>query len=162
MLTGLNNKDFPYFRKSLDESKVYPDTTHSPSNSFVLVVDDSTDSAHVLTLLLRQQGYTALAVGSGSEARRVLEKILPAVVILDVMMPELDGLEVLQWIRAHDSLARLPVLMYSADQSPETERKAMLCGAQGFLVKGRTAFSELLGAVGKHALARQRAPEGED
>jgi CheY-like chemotaxis protein len=88
---------------------------------------------------------------------RVLEKIVPALVILDVMMPGIDGIQILQWIRGHDGLTRLPVLMYTADQSPEIENEALRCGAQGFLVKGRVLFGDLLGAVGKHATARPQA-----
>lgn len=134
-------------------AKVYPYTTNSLANPFVLVVDDDADAAEILSLLLRQQGYIALPVGSGAEAMRVLEKIVPALVILDVMMPGIDGLQVLRWIRGHNGLARLPVLMYTADQSAEVESTAMRSGAQGYFVKGRVLFRELLGAVGEFATA---------
>jgi two-component system cell cycle response regulator len=91
-------------------------------------------------------------VGSGAEAIRVLGKIIPAVVILDVMMPGMDGFEVLRWIRDNECLARLPVMMYSADPSPEAEGQALRSGAQAFLVKGRIPISELLVAVDRHAI----------
>ena len=92
-----------------------------------------------------------MAVGSGAEAIRFLGNIIPAVVILDVMMPGMDGLEVLQWIRGNQSLARLPVMMYTADPSPETRTRALSCGAQEFLVKGGNPISELLVAVDRQA-----------
>jgi len=143
----------------LEHGKGYPYTTDSHSNPFILVVDDSTDNANVLTLLLRQKGYTAVAVASGAEAIRFLEKIIPAVVILDVMMPGMDGFEVLQWIRGNQCLARLPVMMYTADPSPEVHGRALRSGAQEFLVKGRAPISELLGAVGRHAMPSHATPE---
>src|SRR5690348_13440518 len=90
----------------------------------------------MLALLLRLWGHDAQAVTGGPEALDYLNGHTPAVVVLDVMMPQMSGLDVLRVIRSDGRLPHLPVVMYSAVGDEQTRREAADLGAQGYVVKG--------------------------
>ena len=77
----------------------------------VLVVDDEPIVRDVVVRYLQRDGYRTLEAGDGASARELLEREPPALVVLDVMLPELDGLELCRWIRARSDL---PVIMLTA------------------------------------------------
>jgi CheY-like chemotaxis protein len=112
------------------------------SRQRILVVDDHLDGANALVRLLRQSGCDALAVGSGEEALSVLEEQTPDAVILDVMMPGMDGPTLLRTIRANPRLRDLPVVMYSSDSNYERVDEARRLGAQDYIVKGRFGWQD--------------------
>jgi PleD family two-component response regulator len=75
----------------------------------------------------------------------------PSLMILDVNMPEMDGLTVLRTIKEHDELKDVRVLMYSADTHHETMVEAKRLGAVDFLVKGTVGFDNLVARICEHA-----------
>jgi DNA-binding response OmpR family regulator len=98
----------------------------------VLVVDDEPIVREVVVRYLRRDGYTTLEAGDGEVARRVIEAGSPALVILDVMLPGLDGLELCRWIRRRSDL---PVILLTA-RGEETDRIAGLeLGADDYVTK---------------------------
>jgi CheY-like chemotaxis protein len=113
----------------------------------ILVVDDHLAGAEALVRLLRQCGREALAVGSGSEALSVLEHNTPEAVILDVMMPGMDGPTVLRRIRDNPRLKNIPVLMYSSDSNYERAEEARRLGAQDYIVKGRFGWQDFYSRI---------------
>jgi CheY-like chemotaxis protein len=110
----------------------------------ILIVDDHKDTATGLERLLRYAGHEAVAVTGGGEALALLHIRLPALVVLDVNMPDMDGLTVLRTIKEHDELKSVPVAMYSADTNHETMVEAKRLGAVEFLVKGTVGFDKLI------------------
>jgi CheY-like chemotaxis protein len=80
----------------------------------ILIVDDEIDFLHAVQGVLEDEGYETLAAGSGPQALDLLRADPPALVLLDYMMPVMNGAEVFQAIRAMDSLKDTPVVLMSA------------------------------------------------
>jgi CheY-like chemotaxis protein len=102
------------------------------------------DSCRPLTVLVRHLGHTGDYITSGTAALEYLGKILPDILILDVMMPGMDGMEVLQRLRADPRYAKLRVVMFSAMDGQGVRRRAFDLGANDYWVKASMGF-ELLG-----------------
>ena len=99
----------------------------------ILVVEDDAHIAEGLKLNLSLQGYEATIAGSGTEALRVWKEWNPHLIVLDIMLPGLDGLSVLRHIRLTDE--RLPVLILSAKGGPDDRIKGFSCGVDDYLAK---------------------------
>ncbi len=124
----------------------------TPTRARLLVVDDDAGNRVPLVRLLANAGVDARGATSGPEALAVLDGFRPHLVLLDVMMPDMDGFEVLRLMRAdrrHDGIA---VLMYTALGQDETRWRALVLGAQGYVLKG-TAFADVLAEVRRHVAA---------
>ena len=113
----------------------------------ILIVDDQKDTGTALERLLRYAGHESVSVTGGAEALAMLHVRKPALLILDVNMPEMDGLTVLRTIKEHDELKDVPVAMYSADTHHETMAEARRLGAVDFLVKGTIGFDKLVARI---------------
>jgi len=98
----------------------------------VLVVDDDAPSRKMIGFLLREEGYTVLSAGSGPEALALLDKEMPDLVILDVMMPGMDGLEVCRRIRR---IADLPIIFLSAKGEMADRVAGLDSGGDDYLPK---------------------------
>ena len=101
----------------------------------ILVVEDDPDARKVLSLILKLDGFGAEVASSGPEAIQMLSEALPDLVLLDVMMPDMDGYEVCAWIRANPSTAHLPVVMLSGKADPESVARGLEVGANEYLAK---------------------------
>lgn len=124
-----------------------------PAGATVLVVDDEPIVREIVATYLRREGYRALEAGDGLTARDLIERAQPALVVLDVMLPGIDGLELCRWIRAR---SEVPVIMLTA-RGEEGERvRGLSVGADDYVVK---PFStpELMARV--RALLRRARPE---
>ncbi|OBK52128.1 histidine kinase [Mycobacterium kubicae] len=122
----------------------------------VVVADDNADMREYLTNLLRTSGYEVTDVTDGSQALEVIRSQLPELVISDVMMPNLDGLQLLAALRNDPRTAALPVLLLSARAGQEASIEGLLAGADDYLVKPFAA-AELLARVRANVeLARLR------
>lgn len=85
-----------------------------PSNIDILIVDDKPENLHVLSTLLTEQGYCVRGVVSGSMALRAVQSAPPHLVLLDIMMPEMDGYEVCYHLKADPKTASIPIIFISA------------------------------------------------
>ena len=117
----------------------------------ILVVDDHRDTASFLCKILHRQGYETLCAADGPEALAFLESSTPQLIILDVQMPGMSGLEVLEVMQADARLKSIPVLVYSAAHERSQNDRALRLGAKAFLVKGTVSVPELLAFVTTHA-----------
>jgi two-component system OmpR family response regulator len=99
----------------------------------VLVVDDEESLADLLTLALQYEGWEVRSAGSGSEAVRIAREFAPDAMLLDLLLPDFDGIEVLRRLRA-DS-CDVPVLFLSARDDVEDRSAGLSAGAQGYLTK---------------------------
>jgi len=119
----------------------------SSGNPFVLVVDDHAEVCRGLERLLRADGlFAAYAVG-GAAALAWLGECTPDLILLDLMMPEVDGLEVLRRVRADPRTAALPVIVFSALAESQGREPAMLAGATDYWVKTGFNFDDLRGRL---------------
>jgi DNA-binding response OmpR family regulator len=111
----------------------------------ILIVDDNIDSITILRTILEQQGFSVQAALSGKEALQKLQEDLPEVVLLDVMMPEMSGLEVLQAIRDNNATATLPVIMVTAKVQDDDMLAGYQYGADYYITKPCTSKQLLYG-----------------
>ncbi|MCW2306120.1 response regulator transcription factor [Rhodobium gokarnense] len=119
----------------------------------VLLAEDEPNIVESLTFLLERAGFD---VAVETDGRKALDKALadtPDVLILDVMLPEIDGYEILRQLRADRRADRLPVLMLTAKGQREDRDTALECGADLFITKP-FANSEIVAAVVKLADGR--------
>jgi diguanylate cyclase (GGDEF)-like protein/PAS domain S-box-containing protein len=101
----------------------------------VLVVDDEPSLRHLLSQFLRHEGHATVSVGSGGEALHLLRTQPIDLVLLDMFMPEMNGLEVLAQIKADPALSDIPVVMISADQDIDGIATCLKLGAEDYLPK---------------------------
>ncbi len=99
----------------------------------VLVVDDEPAVAEALRLYLKFAGYEALTALSGAEALRKVQGARPDLILLDIKMPKMDGLEVLHHIRLMDPGVR--VIVFTAVRDEQVRREALAHGAADFVTK---------------------------
>jgi len=98
----------------------------------VLVVDDEEIVRDVVVRYLKRDGYRTLEAATGEEALRILERETPSLVVLDVMLPEHDGLEICRWIRARSDL---PVIMLTARGEEADRIVGLELGADDYVTK---------------------------
>jgi two-component system response regulator VicR len=80
----------------------------------IMVVDDEPDVVDLIKLVLESDGYTVITAYSGKESLEKLDKETPDLILLDIMMPQMDGWEVFRRIRADERTANIPVAMLTA------------------------------------------------
>jgi len=101
----------------------------------VLLVDDEEDILTIIGKRITQAGYRLLTAASGEDALKILEKEIPDVVLLDVMMPGMDGEEVFNNIRRRKELATVPVIFFTAKDSLEDKIKGLSRGVNDYITK---------------------------
>ena len=99
----------------------------------LLVVDDDKNTRLFLTALLEDAGYTATAASNGEEALEVMDRAHIDLVVLDIMMPKMDGYEFTRLLRESDN--NLPILMVSAKQLPADKHKGFAVGTDDYITK---------------------------
>ena len=92
----------------------------------ILLVDDEEDILDFLELILEEQGYTIIKANSGKDALAAAQMHRPELILLDIMMPEMDGWEVLKLLKADEEMQHIPVAMLTA----RTEMKDKIQGLQ--------------------------------
>jgi signal transduction histidine kinase len=148
-------------RWSLDEIPTAPDTPGLPpadvQGGRILLADDNADMRDYLRRLLSQY-WTVEAVSDGASALRAVRQRLPDLVLTDVMMPGLDGFQLLRALRSGPRTSTIPVLLLSARAGEEARVEGFDAGADDYLVKPFAA-QELVARVNAHlkmAAARRR------
>jgi CheY-like chemotaxis protein len=124
----------------------------------LLLVDDNVDATRPLAMLFRFFSHKVDYVSSGDQALRYLEQQLPDLMVLDVMMPGMDGMEVLRRIRSDSRMRHIPIIMFSAVSDPAYREEALSKGANDYLVKGSIEIEELRRRVERLATVGQVPP----
>jgi PAS domain S-box-containing protein len=122
----------------------------------VLIADDNADMREYLTTLLRNSGYDVSDVDDGRRALEAIRSQVPDLVISDVMMPGMDGLQLVAALRKDSRTAAVPVLLLSARAGQEASIEGLQAGADDYLVKPFTAAELLARARANIELARLR------
>jgi len=113
-----------------------PDTLMPAADALILVVDDEPLNRTIIEALLRKGGFhDVVGLSDGASALAFVEERVPACILLDVVMPEMDGLEVCRRLRADPRFARVPVIVQTAMSSPEDRRAAFAAGASDVVAK---------------------------
>lgn len=101
----------------------------------ILVVDDEMYIVNILDFTLAGEGWEVVSANNGEDALRTLLKFEPDLVILDVMMPRIDGVEVCRAIKAREESADTPVIMLTAKDREKDKEEALEAGADLYLTK---------------------------
>jgi DNA-binding response OmpR family regulator len=125
---------------------------HAPT---VLIADDDPVSAHLLRHCLTSAGFRVVCATEGREALALMESESPVLMILDVMMPVMDGIEVLRRAKADERLASIPVIMVTSREQNADVLEAIKLGATDYLVKPFMP-TELLSRVARIVAERRR------
>lgn len=103
--------------------------------STILIVDDDPAGRQTLESILDEQGYQLEFAENGAQALQMIRKILPDVILLDVMMPGMDGFEVCQQVRSDPAIAEIPIIMLTALDDRRSFLNGLESGADDYLTK---------------------------
>jgi PAS domain S-box-containing protein len=101
----------------------------------ILIVDDQESARQVLTGLLISKGYELVFASNGEEALAKAVELTPDLILLDVMMPGMNGFEVCRWLRADSQLAEIPIIMLTALDDQDSRLEGIKAGADDFITK---------------------------
>src|ERR1700758_75995 len=101
----------------------------------ILVVDDVPDNVDILQMRLETQGYEVVTAGDGVEALEKIRELLPDLVLLDIMMPRMDGIEALKRLKCDTSLPFIPVILVTARTDAKDVIAGLESGGDDYLTK---------------------------
>jgi len=113
----------------------------------IMVVDDSPLTRELIAALLEAVGYDIISAADGAEAIHLLSNTQVDLVVTDLEMPGLDGLELTRQIKGHDTLNRLPVIILTTRGGEEDRKKGLAVGADGYITKGDLVRQDLVDVV---------------
>lgn len=115
----------------------------------ILVVEDDPASSELVTRILERDGWTIERVSNGKEAYASMEASPPALVLLDLMMPEMDGFELVSQLKNHPTLSTVPVVVLTSKMLTPSDHARLNGRVLDILAKGTTGRQELLEAIKK-------------
>lgn len=140
---------------SLFNFKSSPDTPPgSQDNSSILVVDDDQFLNDLYVDLLKTEGYAVTSAFNGKDAMTIITKKHPQLILLDIMMPGMNGNEVLAALQENEETKRIPVIILTNNANMENMANAKLYNAYKYLIKSNIDPSEIIKEV-KKALTSQ-------
>lgn len=115
----------------------YSDSIHmgKPINPTILLVDDEPNIIVPIEFLMKQQGYTVEKAYNGEEALTALTSCIPDVIILDVMMPEMDGFELAKQIRKNPSCKNVHIIFLTAKGTDNDKLNGYATGGEAYITK---------------------------
>src|SRR5437870_1132488 len=105
------------------------------STPIILVVEDYPDTRTLLSALLRSRGYAVVEAGDGREGVRQANRVNPDLILMDLALPELDGVEATRQIRQRHVLSRTPIFAVTAFATSDVKRDAMAAGCTEVFAK---------------------------
>ncbi|AFY76962.1 PAS domain S-box [Pleurocapsa sp. PCC 7327] len=103
----------------------------------VLIVEDDADLAQILIAMFDRHGIETYHAQTGREAIQLSQQIFPDLLVLDLILPECDGFAVVDWLRQHNRLCQVPLVVYTSKDLDDSERERLKLGQTLFLTKGR-------------------------
>ena len=140
-------------REASDESKIPLEGGLRGASPTLLLIEDNTDLCHMLSLQL-QDKYTVLTAHDGEEGLKKVYQYHPDLIVSDLMMPKMDGLELLKRIRQDFNISHIPVIILTAKQGEDIHKQTLSIGANAYITKPFS--SELLQARISQLLEEQR------
>ncbi|MBI2263772.1 MAG: response regulator [Armatimonadetes bacterium] len=113
-------------------------------NPKVLIIEDSNIMSRLWEMTFENEGFKVLVANSGKDGIQVAKKEHPGLILLDLMMPELDGFGVFESILADEDTAKIPVVFFSNFSKAEDREKAKRMGAVDFIIKSNILPDQLV------------------
>ena len=101
----------------------------------ILVVEDEPDIASLLTLMLKSQGYHVIAAGDGQEALEKARVEAPDLIVLDIMLPKLNGYKVARMLKFDEKFSHIPIIMLTAKIQEKDKKTGVEMGADAYVTK---------------------------
>ena len=140
-----------YINGAGDGAQVQPEEAKEEiiSGPIVLLVEDDSSLRDICFKKLKKEGFNVIAVADGDEVVKLTEEHKPEIILLDIILPSIDGFEVLKQIRSHKvkAIKNVPVIMLTNLGQEEDIKKAMKLGANDYLVKAHFTVEEIVGKV---------------
>jgi len=130
------------------------------TKKMVLVVEDDPDMSELLCTVLEQAGYQTAPAFNGKEALEQANNLQPALILLDIMLPDIDGIRLCRDFSHNDNTRNIPIIMVSVRQELSAKLSSYIAGARRFIVKP-FRVEDLLQDV-ERALRQPRAPATEE
>jgi len=111
------------------------DAAQTPPIAQIMVVDDDPDTVTVLSRYLQREGFAPIEAMSGPQCLKLLTEYHVDVILLDLMMPEMDGFEVVRALKGNPETAEIPIIMITARDDIESRSEGMRVGVSDFLAK---------------------------
>ncbi len=115
-------------------------------NFFILIVDDIPDNIKILAHILRSKGYRFAGATGGMQAMKIIEKKIPDLILLDIMMPEIDGYSVCQTLKNDEQTKDVPIIFITAKTDPSDIARGFEAGCVDYIIKPFKAV-ELLARI---------------
>jgi PAS domain S-box-containing protein len=129
--------------KSYGDSELLDAVARACDVPTVLIVEDDIDLAGIMMASLQQHGVKTIHAANGTEAIEACTRQTPDLLILDLILPQMDGFSVIEWLKRRSVLADVPLLVYSALEVGAAEQRRFRLGPTEFLTKGRTPVEDL-------------------
>ncbi|HEX8524454.1 MAG TPA: response regulator [Tepidisphaeraceae bacterium] len=117
--------------------------------SQILIVDDDADVCQLMVKLLKRFGYQAGCVNSGRDCLHTLATDPPNLVLLDMMMPEMSGMDVLKHLRAEGKPLPVPIIVFSALSDVDVKKQALSLGACDYWVKASMDIHDIMARLAR-------------
>ncbi len=101
----------------------------------VVAMDDDPGNLRIIEMLLQRNGFSVLTASNGQEGLKLLRKMVPACLILDVMMPGMSGYDVCQVVKRDERLEKVPVIFLTGQDAPQDYKTGMDAGAVIYMAK---------------------------
>ncbi|WP_171814880.1 response regulator [Halothece sp. PCC 7418] len=131
------------------------EATSSRQNSLILVIDDNASDLQLLSRVLQKVNYQVLTASSGTEGLQIAKTSKPHLILLDLMMPNMDGLQVCQHLKADADLQQIPVIFLTASWEDQQLEQAFQVGAADYVTKPLKKI-ELLARINVHLELQQK------
>lgn len=120
---------------------------HLVMSKVILFVEDEPTLQKTLGRVLEKEGYEVQSALDGQSGLALVKRIKPSLVLLDLILPKMDGFEVLQKIKADPEIKSIPVIVLTNLESSQDIEKALSLGANNYLVKANYELDEVIGRV---------------
>ncbi len=117
------------------------------SKATILIVEDDPLMSRLYSKVFSIEGYEVITAADGEEALSAVHKNLPTLILLDVMMPKMNGLELLEKLKSDPSTKKIPVIMLTNLAGTADAEKAMTLGAVKYIVKSEYEPKQIVGMV---------------
>jgi CheY-like chemotaxis protein/anti-sigma regulatory factor (Ser/Thr protein kinase) len=168
VLSIIDNKElgfslgaFDYLVKPLEKEAILSALQRIPdiSGKRVLVVDDDSNTVDLLAQILQDEGYQVKGAYNGKEALQVLEATPQDIIVLDLLMPEMDGFEVIQKIKANQSWKHIPIIVVTAKDLSDSDWKFLRQSVDRIIQKSglseKSLMNEIQGLLREHDAFRK-------
>jgi len=167
MLTIVDDKNLgyalgaaDYLTKPIDRDRLLEALAKFRRDRPILVVDDDAAVRELLRRILEKEGYRVVEATNGRAALEALAKTAPGLILLDLMMPEMDGFELVEALREHETWRALPVLVITAKELTSEDRRRLNGYVERILQKGAASREVLLREVGEFVAASTAERQG--